>query len=197
MSADPSRREPRHARPPLSLPLVALLGVMTMGSGLGNSGGCGPSNYSSESPPYVPPVCDDGCDALAGTYQVSYKDKTPVDAGCAAIGMKLPTEWVIERQGDKPVLWVNGRSIQGTYYSDEKPLEIYFGEEYESVSADGQRHTLRFIVAGDVPTMPTSAQQSATFTGDVYHYRVGNAAEPASTIQCSFDRVFTATRKGL
>ncbi|HEX8438992.1 hypothetical protein [Archangium sp.] len=176
----------------LRLPLLAMLGAMTMGSGLGNPG-CGSSG--NDSTPYVPPVCDGTCDAMAGTYRLSFQSEGPLGADCDKLGMKLPAELEFSRNGDTLKGTVSRVELTGAYYPGaSQPPNISLAGEKAMTLADGRNHLVRVSINGQFKTVPASTQEPSTFTGTYYAFRIPLVEEPEGGLKCDIVRMFTATR---
>ncbi|WP_434383771.1 hypothetical protein [Melittangium boletus] len=187
MSTSSQRPGPQSARFPLRLPLIAMLGVMTMGSGLGNPG-CGSSDHT----PSPPAICDDTCDVIAGTYALTFP-KLQLVGDCERLGLKLPTEMKFARDGEAVKGSMSDIPLAGRYEPGTRPRIVIEGESTQKL-ADGNMHRLSASIVGQFNTVPASASAPSTYTGHYYSYRLAPQGEPSDNVRCDISADFTATR---
>lgn len=159
----------------LRIPLLLVVGVMTMGSGMGNPG-CGSSSV---------PDCEEGCN-IQGTYALSFVMDNPVPRSCSDLGLTLPSVLVIEREGNSG--YVSGQLLDhrltGTLYeSTNTSLQL----STETTAPDGTG--IAITVTGDFSEEARTATQPLRYSGWLsFHSR--DAAE-----KCSVASTFTAFRQ--
>jgi hypothetical protein len=159
----------------LRLPLLLLTGLVAMGSGGGNPGCGGKSNSGYP--------CDEGC-FLAGTWELTYADTSPLPQECLDAGLALP-------QG--PLVISNGVGTYITGTASGQPLSGHYHGD-TSLSLTGNLHSaslsLWYAIAfnGDFSKTPERSDEPLTWTGTVH------IAPPGSADPCRVQRAFTATR---
>ena len=167
-------------RPPspfkyLRIPLLLAVGVMTMGSGLGNPG-CGSSGV---------PDCEENCD-IQGTYPLVFQDSSALQPGCAELGLTLPTELIIQREGNSGYITgqLLGQPLYGSLYeSTNTSLQL----STETFAPDGTGYAL--IVSGRFSEEARTDTQPLTFSGEFQIFSRDTAEK------CEVDRLFTSTRQ--
>lgn len=164
----------------LRIPVLLAVGMMTMGSGLGNPGcNSGPSE------------CDEGC-AIAGTYQLQFTDSSPPGQDCEAWGLGLPTG-PMELAFDNP-------NVTTTLH-DAEVRGLYYGEPYYGLSLYGSRLlpdskgfysvTIDARVAAPAPNKASAPSViEGEYELELNPYGYGDAGTP----ECLIRRHFTATR---
>lgn len=166
-------------RPPspfksLRIPLLLAVGVMTMGSGMGNPG-CGSSSV---------PDCEN-CD-IQGTYPLVFEVTSPLQQGCTDLGLTLPTELIIQREGNSGYITgqLLGQPLYGTMYeSTNTSLQL----STETSAPDGTGYAL--IVSGRFSEEARTDTQPLTFSGEFQIFSRDTAEK------CEVDRLFTSTRQ--
>ncbi|NNB85151.1 hypothetical protein HJC10_04080 [Corallococcus exiguus] len=173
---------PRSARSPkavtfLRIPVLLAVGMMTMGSGMGNPG-CGGSNYS---------VCESGC-AIGGTYTLQFADTSPPGEVCETLGLGLPTGPLeLTRSGRTVSAGLDGMKLSGDYDFDEadRPLTLYGTKSVTSTRT--YSGSIKSAVATPAPETETD---TSVITGE---YELIGTSEDNS-LRCHIKRNFTATR---
>ncbi|MFP2898209.1 hypothetical protein [Corallococcus sp. 4LFB] len=162
----------------LRVPVLLAMGMMTMGSGLGNPGcNSGPSE------------CEDGC-AIAGSYHLQFTDSSPPSADCEALGLGLPTG---------PLVLAFDNPTVTTTLNDVELTGLYFGEHSLSLNLYGNRllpddkgfYSVR-LEAKVLAPAPDKASAPASIEGE-YELAVHPASD-AGIPECLIQRNFTATR---
>ncbi|WP_434299460.1 hypothetical protein [Corallococcus exiguus] len=174
---------PRGARSPkavtfLRIPVLLAVGMMTMGSGLGNPG-CNSG----------PDECEDGC-AIAGTYQLQFTDSSPPGADCEAWGLGLPTgPLVLAFDNPTVTTTVNDAELRGLYYGECSLSLNLFGTR---TLPDNQGYYSVSLEAKVLEPAPAKASAPASFEGE-YELTVEPSGD-AGMAGCRIKRNFTATR---
>jgi hypothetical protein len=174
---------PRSARSPkavtfLRIPVLLAVGMMTMGSGMGNPGcNSGPSE------------CEEGC-AIAGTYQLQFTDSSPPGQDCEAWGLGLHTG-PMELAFDNPNLTttLNEAELRGLYYGEPYYSVYLYGSRYDP---DIKQYYAITLEAKVTAPAPDKASAPSVIEGE-YKLELepyGDAGMPGCLIQ----RHFTATR---
>ncbi|MBZ4373855.1 hypothetical protein [Corallococcus sp. AS-1-6] len=175
---------PRSARSPkavtfLRIPVLLAVGMMTMGSGMGNPG-CGGNTY---------PDCEEGC-AIAGTYTLQFEDTSPPGEGCEALGQRLPQgPLVLTMTGGSYITTRFGDDELSTHYSGEPARRLDFSTA-RILTEEKVRRTLdiRSTVAAPAPRSDTD---SSRIEGE---YTLELFSTEDSSVKCLIQRNFTATR---
>lgn len=163
----------------LRIPVLVSVGLMTMGSGMGNPGcNSGPSE------------CEDGC-AIAGTYQLQFTDSSPPSEDCEAWGLGLPTGPLVLAFDVNPTVTttLNDVELRGLYYGEYNLSFSLYGNRSLS---DSQGFYSVSIDARMLAPAPHKASAPATIEGE-YELKLepyGDAGTPG----CLIRRSFTATR---
>ncbi|WP_338261791.1 hypothetical protein [Corallococcus caeni] len=162
----------------LRVPVLLAVGMMTMGSGLGNPGcNSGPSE------------CEDGC-AIAGSYHLQFTDSSPPGADCEALGLGLPTgPLVLAFDNPTVTTTLNDVELTGLYFGEYRlDLSLYGNQPlpddkgYYSVQLEARM----LAPAPDKASAPASIEGEYALTV----YPDSDAGIP----KCSIKRNFTATR---
>ncbi|RKH57204.1 hypothetical protein D7W81_31775 [Corallococcus aberystwythensis] len=167
----------------LRIPVLLAVGMMTMGSGMGNPG-CGSSSSGGGDSPFV---CEGGC-AIAGSYTFQFADTSPVDEACQKLGLGLP----------KGPLVLELRDIFATATLDGADLEAHYtGEPLRDLDLLGTRqltettaYSLR-LQSTVVAPAPRSASDGSKIEGT---YELNGASSGPDGVSCRIKRNFTATR---
>ncbi|RKH35910.1 hypothetical protein D7Y13_00595 [Corallococcus praedator] len=159
----------------LRIPLLLAVGGMTMGSGLGNPG-CGSGGV---------PDCEDGCN-VQGTYALVFEEAPPLSQGCTDLGLTLPTELVLERQGNSG--YVTGRLLGhglsgGIYESSNTRLDLSIG----TFAPDDTPIIVE--VSGRFSAEARTDSQPLTYSGEL-RFESDDAAK-----KCQERRLFIGTRQ--
>jgi hypothetical protein len=175
-------RPPSNSRPTrghLRLPIVALAGVLCMGSGLGNPG----CDLGGDEPS-GPPECLDKC-AVEGSYRLTFKDTSSLGAGCEGIGLSLPAgPLVITRNEGELRSRLHDAELVGTYFGSFLPQMNLLGEATVR-NAAGVSTKINIEIQGTFTTQPDTTSEPSVLTGRyvIHDYD-----------KCTVDRDFTATR---
>ncbi|NBD08905.1 hypothetical protein [Corallococcus silvisoli] len=166
----------------LRAPVLLAVGMMTMGSGMGNPG-CG--SGSSGEP--APSVCESGC-AIEGSYTLQFADTSPPGGGCEALGLKLPTGPLVLTYADTRVgTTLGGADLSGFYYG-EPGLELHLSGTQELTATTWSSTSIQATVLAPAPQTATAP---STLQGT---YELQTATTEASSPGCFIRRNFTATR---
>ncbi|NOK17340.1 hypothetical protein [Corallococcus carmarthensis] len=173
---------PRSARTPkavtfLRIPVLLAVGMMTMGSGMGNPG-CGGSSVS---------VCEGGC-AIAGTYTLQFADTSPPGDECEALGLGLPKgPLVVNLSGTYATATLDGASLS-TYYYGEPSWELNLFGSQTLTETTWYNTVFTATVAAPAPQSDTD---SSTIEGE---YKLESYSSDKTASKCIIRRNFTATR---
>ncbi|NPC69146.1 hypothetical protein D7Y27_24615 [Corallococcus sp. AB004] len=179
---------PRSARSPkavtfLRIPVLLAVGMMTMGSGMGNPG-CGSSSSGDDDSPFV---CEGGC-AIAGTYTVQFADTSPPDAACEKMGLGLPTGPLM--------LSLSGIRARGTFAGAELEAN-YTGGASRGLDLLGTRQvtaTTAYSVRMN-STVAAPAPESSTDRSVIEGtFELNGSTSDDGGSTCKIQRNFTATR---
>ncbi|AFE06646.1 hypothetical protein COCOR_05904 [Corallococcus coralloides DSM 2259] len=173
----------RSARSPkaatfLRIPVLLAVGMMTMGSGMGNPG-CGSSS---------PPDCEEGC-AIEGTYTLQFADSSPPGEGCEALGFGLPQGPLVLTLSDSYVTAKFGDETLSAYYEGEPARRLYFSTA-QYLTEKKVRRTVRIDSTVAAPS-PRSATDRSVIEGT---YDLEILASEDNSVKCHIKRNFTATR---
>ncbi|MHA7632905.1 hypothetical protein [Corallococcus sp. M7] len=177
----------RSARSPkavsfLRIPVLLAVGMMTMGSGMGNPG-CGSSSGGDDSPF----VCEGGC-AISGTYTVQYTDTSPPEDGCRKLGFDLPTGPL--------VLSLNGINVTGTFAGLE--LEAHYtggsSRELDLLGARKVTETTGYSIRMNSTVAAPAPQSSSDRSVIEGTFELNAATSDDGGTECKILRNFTATR---
>ncbi len=173
---------PRSARSPkvvtfLRIPVLVAVGMMTMGSGMGNPG-CGSSSYSD---------CEEGC-AISGTYAVQFADTSPPGEGCEALGQGLPAGPLVLSLSGTYVTGQLGDDYLSGYYHGEPSRELNFTLAQNQPVRLERILTIESTVRAPAPHSDTDA---STIEGQ---YEVKLSSLDDGSVKCLIRRSFTATR---
>jgi hypothetical protein len=178
-----------HARAPkaapfLRVPVLLAMGLVSMGSGMGNPG-CG---GSSGGPPSPTTFCDSGC-AIEGTYALQFEDGSALGDECAALNVALPTDTVLvlDKQVDAlpHFTTLGGARLSGHFYGAPTTLGLY---GYAPGTPEGKSVSIALEMEVPAPG-PETHEEPLVFQG-VYTLKT----VPSNTPNCSVTRRFTATR---
>ncbi|MDC0709069.1 hypothetical protein POL68_11405 [Stigmatella sp. ncwal1] len=169
-----------HVLKPLRIPLLLGLGMMTMGSGLGNPG-CGSQTDSDSSP-----TCVSGC-AIEGTYRLQFEDTSTLPADCMALGLTLPNGPL--------VLTFANTLVEATLEGDELS-GAYYGEPGLRFSLSGSRDISEKIgslleMTASVSPAPQTATTPVTLQGT---FKLTTFSSESNSPGCAYTRRYTATR---
>ncbi len=168
----------------LRLPLVAIAGVLCMGSGLGNPGCGGGGDGPSE-----PPECIDKC-AVEGRYRLTFQDTSPLGPGCAEMGLALPTEpLVLTRNGVELQSTLHGVALTGSYLGSVLPQMSIQGTGTVR-NAAGTGYTVDIAIHGNFTTQPDTTSEPSVITGRYVLQHFGSQDS-----KCDVERAVTATRE--
>ncbi|QAT87158.1 hypothetical protein EJ065_5625 [Corallococcus coralloides] len=173
---------PRSARSPkavtfLRIPVLLAVGMMTMGSGMGNPG-CGSGV----------PECEEGC-AIAGTYTLQFADSSPPGAGCEALGFGLPQGPLVLTLSDSYVTAKFGDETLSTYYEGEPSRALDFSTA-QYLTEKNVRRTVLIDSTVAAPS-PRSATDRSVIEGE---YDLEILSSEDNRVKCHIKRNFTATR---
>ncbi|MBN8226573.1 hypothetical protein JYK02_03520 [Corallococcus macrosporus] len=176
-------RSPRSARSPkaltfLRVPVLLAVGMMTMGSGMGNPG-CGSSSV---------PDCEEGCD-IGGTYQLQFADPSPPGGQCETWGAGVPQgPLVLEEANGYITATLDGITLS-TYYSGEpsRKLDFAVGQRLTDKKLD---RTVRITSTVAAPS-PSSSTDRSVIEGE---YVLELVSTENTALKCLIQRNFTATR---
>jgi hypothetical protein len=165
----------------LRIPVLLAVGLMTMGSGMGNPG-CG-----SSSSPSSEPECEGGC-AISGSYTLQLADTSPVGADCEALGLGLPQgPLVVALSGTTATATLDGVNLSTPYHGEPSRRLNLAGTKALS---DTDYYTLEFVATVAAPA-PRSDTDPSTLEGE---YKLESYAQDRTDPKCVIRRVFTATR---
>ncbi|RKH54051.1 hypothetical protein D7X55_21270 [Corallococcus sp. AB049A] len=172
---------PRSARSPkavtfLRIPVLIAVGMMTMGSGMGNPG-CSSST----------PECDEGC-AIGGTYTFQLEDTSPPGEGCVALGLELPKGPLVLTTSDSYVSGNIDDQYLSTYYEGEPSRTLDFSYAQRIGEGLERRFEMKSTVAAPSPRKETDR---SVIQGE---YMLKIFAVEDGSVKCLIQRKFTATR---
>ncbi|GMU08609.1 MULTISPECIES: hypothetical protein [Corallococcus] len=163
----------------LRVPVLLAVGMMTMGSGMGNPG-CGSGSSI--------PDCKEGC-AIEGTYTLQFADTSPPGGGCERLGVGLPQgPLVLEAAAGYVTGRLDGVTLT-TYYSGEpsRKLDFAVGQFLTDQKLD-RNIRITSTVAAPSPRSPTDR---SVIEGK---YVLELASSENIDLKCFIERDFTATR---
>jgi hypothetical protein len=178
--------EPLSPLQTLRLPLVAIVGVLCMGSGLGNPGCDFGGDASSE-----PPKCIDKC-AVEGRYRLTFEDTSPLGPGCAEMGLALPTEpLVITRNEVELRSTLHGVELLGSYLGSVLLPQMSIQGTGTVRNAAGTSYPVEIAIHGNFTSQPDTTSEPSVITGRyLLRHNVGQDAS-----KCDVERAVTATRE--
>ncbi|CAM4239651.1 hypothetical protein [Corallococcus exiguus] len=174
---------PRSARSPkavtfLRIPVLIAMGMMTMGSGMGNPG-CGGDSYN---------VCESGC-AIGGTYTLQFADTSPPGDACDALGLGLPTgSLMLMRSGRSISASLGGMPLSGYYEFSEPSRTLTLSGTQSVTSTTWYFVRVKSAVAAPAPETETD---SSVIEGE---YELTSGSSEETSVKCIIQRKFTATR---
>jgi hypothetical protein len=167
------------ARRPVSLSLLALTGLLSMGSGYGGNSGCSPSDS---------PDCTELC-SVEGSYQLTFEDTSPLPQACREHNLALPTgALVISRDDGQLTIPLHDVEVEGSY----------FGQDSSYISLRGSRplptpmgHNLIVSLEGRFDPQPETISEPSVLKGT---YKIYTPKPSETDLPCDVTRAFTATR---
>ncbi|MGE6761342.1 hypothetical protein ACQKGO_25215 [Corallococcus interemptor] len=163
----------------LRIPVLLAVGMMTMGSGMGNPGcNSGPSG------------CDEGC-AIAGTYQLQFTDSSPPGQDCEAWGLGLHTgPMVLAFDNPNLTTTLNDAEVRGLYYGEPYYSVFLYGSQ----RLPGSNEYYAITIDAEVTSpAPNKGSAPSVIEGE-YKLELSPYGD-AGTPGCLIQRHFTATRR--